>query len=99
MMLAVTPPEPVATAAGSVTVVVKNIDFTPHRVRIAAGGRVVWRFADRYTAHNVHSVGRKRFRSSADKRSGTYAVRFRRAGTYRYVCTIHYGMKGRVVVS
>jgi plastocyanin len=30
--------------------------------------------------------------------TGTYTVRFRRPGTYRYVCTIHPNMRGRVIV-
>jgi plastocyanin len=30
--------------------------------------------------------------------TGTYTVRFTRPGAYRYVCTIHPNMKGRVIV-
>jgi plastocyanin len=86
-------------AAGSVkTVVIEDIDFTPRSVTIGRGGVVRWKFADGVTPHNVASRGKPRFRSSSTKTSGTYSVRFSKAGTYRYVCTIHLNMKARVVV-
>ncbi len=92
--------EPVASAAGSATVRAQDISFKPGTARIAKGGRVTWRFLDgQYVLHNVHSVGAKRFKSSRDRRDGTYKVTFRKRGTYRYVCTIHANMKGKVVVS
>lgn len=87
--------------AGSATKVVhlKNIKISPAKVVIERGGTVEWRFEDgRYVSHNVTSRGRKRFRSSATKSSGVYRVRFTKRGTYRYVCTLHANMKGRVVV-
>lgn len=60
---------------------------------------MTWRFREPYVTHNVHSVGALRFESSENQTAGTdYAVTFRRRGTYRYVCTLHPGMKGRVVV-
>jgi plastocyanin len=67
-------------------------------VTIRRGGRVTWRFVDDEVSHNVTSVGTPRFRSSATKLTGTYTVRFRRAGIYRYVCTIHANMRGKVIV-
>lgn len=88
-----------AAAAGPATVRVDRIDFKPGVVRIDRGERVTWRFQEQYVTHNVRSVGRKRFRSSSDKQVGeTHTVTFRRRGRYRYVCTLHPGMTGRVVV-
>ena len=85
--------------AGSVRVVkLQDIEISPTTARIAKGGTVEWRFLDARAAHNVTSRGRPRFRSSSTKRSGTHRVTFRKAGTYRYVCTIHANMRGRVVV-
>src|SRR4051794_25413460 len=86
-----------ATAATR-AVVLRDIDFKPHTVQIHRGDRVRWRWDDGDTSHNVTSRGRARFKSSTTKSAGTYVVRFRRAGTYRYVCTLHPGMAGRVVV-
>ncbi len=80
------------------TVHIVDIDFSPHSLTVSRGTTVRWTFEDPYTPHNVTSRGAKRFRSSPTKQSGTYAVRFTKAGTYTYVCTIHFNMKGRVVV-
>ncbi len=100
MIVVVASAEPAAAAVGSATVRVKDIDFKPHVTRIHTGARVTWSFDEEYTPHTVHSVGKKRFRSSHTKKYGsTYSVTFKTPGTYRYVCTIHYGMKAKVVVS
>ena len=93
-LLAATP-----AGAGSTRVVkLQDIDIKPSTVRIAKGSTVEWRFLDSNAVHDVTSRGRPRFRSSSTKRSGTHRVRFRKAGTYRYVCTIHPNMRGKVVV-
>lgn len=87
-----------AAAAGGAQVRIKDIDFSPRTITIERGQSVTWRFLDRSVVHNVTSRGRPRFRGSPTKRSGTYTVRFRKPGTYRYVCTVHPNMRGRVVV-
>ncbi|MDP9378357.1 MAG: cupredoxin domain-containing protein [Actinomycetota bacterium] len=87
-----------ATAATAKVVKVKDFDFKPSTVRIGRGGIVEWRFRDRPAPHNVTSRGAKRFKSSPSQQSGKYRVKFRRSGTYRYVCTIHPNMRGKVVV-
>ncbi len=85
-------------AAGTRIVVLKDIDIKPSTVRVVRGTTVEWRFRDGRVPHNVTSRGRPRFRSSSTKRTGTHRVRFRKTGTYRYVCTIHPSMRGKVVV-
>ncbi|HEX8105642.1 MAG TPA: cupredoxin domain-containing protein [Solirubrobacteraceae bacterium] len=85
-------------AARTARVVIEDIDFTPGTVRIHRGDRVRWVWRDGITPHDVTSRGRHRFRSSRTKSSGSHRVRFRHRGTYRYVCTIHLGMDGKVVV-
>ena len=89
-----------ATAGSATTKVVriKGIEFSPRSLVVYRGDRVTWRFLDADTPHNVVSRGTPRFTSSPTKRSGTYTVRFTRAGTYRYVCTIHFNMTAKVVV-
>jgi plastocyanin len=87
-----------AGAAATKQVVLKDIDFKPGNVVVRRGDRVRWVWQDPRTPHNVVSRGRLRFRSSATKETGTHVVRFRKRGTYRYVCTIHPGMAGKVTV-
>jgi plastocyanin len=78
---------------------VDRIAFAPQTLRVKPRTRVTWRFREPYVTHNVSSRGRPRFASSGDQREGTeYAVTFRRRGTYRYVCSLHPGMTGKVVV-
>lgn len=85
-------------AATARTVRVQDIDFHPKALAVTRGSTVRWLFRDGDTPHNVKSRGALRFRSSPTKTSGSWSVRFVRAGTYRYVCTIHFNMKGRIVV-
>lgn len=87
-----------AGASSSHTVRIKDIDFQPRTITVRRGDSVRWVWLDGSTPHNVKSKGALRFRSSPTKTQGTYTVRFSRAGTYRYVCTIHFNMKGKVVV-
>ncbi len=87
-----------AAAAAAKVVKVQDFEFRPATLRIRRGAIVEWRFLDRPAPHNVTSRGKRRFRSSPSQQTGTYRVRFRRSGTYRYVCTIHPNMRGRVVV-
>ena len=91
---------PGSAVARSVTVVrIRDIEFNPVTVRVHRGDSVTWRWLDGTTPHNVTSRGKQRFRSSSTRQRGAYTVRFTRAGTYRYVCTIHFTMKAKVVVS
>ncbi len=87
-----------AGAAGSKTVTVKNIAFDAQRLSVSKGTRVTFAFRDDGTTHNVTSVGRTRFRTIADRRAGSASRTFSRTGTYRYACTLHPGMTGRITV-
>lgn len=87
-----------ALAAATHTVTLKNVAFHSTRVVVDRGDTVRWVWRDGVIAHNVTSKGRMRFASSRSKNKGIYSVRFTKAGTYRYSCTIHFGMNGTVVV-
>jgi plastocyanin len=91
---------PAAGAAGSSakTVTLKNIVFSPKSVSIAKGTKVTFAFRDDGTTHNVTSTGSKRFKTIADRSSGSQSRTFSTAGTYRYQCTLHPGMSGRITV-
>lgn len=85
-----------APAAGGPTVTADNFSFAPKTVAINAGQRVSWK--DTEGSHTVT------FRHSKfDKTIGpgdTVSRKFKKPGTYRYVCSFHIAekMKGKVVV-
>jgi plastocyanin len=87
-----------AGVASSHTVRIKDIEFHPRTTAVNRGDSVRWVWLDGPAPHNVTSRGAVRFRSSPTKTQDTFTVRFRRAGSYRYACTIHFNMKGKVVV-
>jgi plastocyanin len=95
---AVAAPPPVAHAAAGGAVTLKDISFKPSTVTIRKGQTVTWTWRDGTTSHNVTSQGKMRFKSSSSRSTGTYRVHFTKGGTYRYACTIHFGMNGKVVV-
>jgi plastocyanin len=87
-------PAPRAAAAATTVVTLKDISFRRSVVRIARGDSVRWRWADGDIPHNVTFAKRH----STSRKSGTYVLRFTAAGTFRYRCTLHPGMEGKVVV-
>lgn len=92
------PASGVAGAAGSKTVTLNDVVFAPKSISIAKGTRVTFAFQDYDTAHNVTSMGRRRFKAIGDRTSGSPSRTFTRSGTYRYECTLHPGMTGRITV-
>ncbi len=72
---------------------VKDNFFTPGTVRIKVGDTVTWTFRGA-VSHNVTGPG---FTSKTMK-AGIFTHSFEKAGTLNYVCTIHTGMKGKIVV-
>jgi plastocyanin len=71
--------------------------FTPGTVAIARGGSVTWTFGT--TIHNVTFAGSAGAPNNIPNTSGgTESRTFTQAGNFSYVCTIHSGMNGQVVV-
>ena len=82
-----------AALGATKTVGVGDNFFAPKRLSIAKGTTVTWRWRGR----NPHNVTGRGVRSPTQTR-GTYSRRFRRAGRYRLVCTLHAGMEMTVRV-
>jgi plastocyanin len=80
---------------GVTTVEAKNLKFLPPAIEVKPGTEVIWRFADGAVPHNVKGDGF----ASGNQERGTFSHRFAKAGEYRYRCTLHAGMEGRVVVA
>jgi plastocyanin len=88
---------PALAASGApktATVTLKDISFKKSTVGIAKGGTVTWVWKDGDTPHNVTFA----HKHSGTKKSGTYKMTFARTGTFKYHCTIHPGMDGKIVV-
>lgn len=85
-----------ARSSAGHSVVLKNIRFHPGVLTIRRGDSVTWLWRDGGEEHNVTFHG---FHSRTMAR-GSYTVRFTRAGTFNYHCTIHEaeGMRGRIIV-
>jgi plastocyanin len=81
-------------AAGVSDVTARNLAFDPPAVQVPVGTTVTWHFQDGNVPHNVQGDGFK----SANLTNTTFGHRFDRQGTFAYVCTLHAGMTGRVVV-
>jgi plastocyanin len=81
-------------AAGVHDVTARQVAFTPAAIQVPAGTTVTWHFDDGKVPHNVQGDGFK----SPNLTKTTFQHRFDQPGTYAYVCTLHAGMTGRVVV-
>ena len=84
--------EPVATTEVTMA---KSYRFDPKTVEIEAGQTVTWTNDDNFT-HTVQVEGRRDHKVG---RGESVSIRFAKAGTYDYVCTLHsHDMHGTVIV-
>ena len=88
-------PADAAPVTGVTEVVAKDLRFQPPAIQVPPGTEVTWRFDDGSVPHNVKGDDF----ASKNLTKGTFAHRFARPGEYRYTCTLHAGMDGRVVVA
>jgi plastocyanin len=89
---------PQGFAAGTAEIPIVNFTFTPATLTVAPGTAVTWVNNDE-EPHNVVSAGQPRvFRSEGIDGGEKYTYVFDKAGTYKYICTIHPRMHGTVVV-
>jgi plastocyanin len=88
-----------APAAGAtVAVSMKNIQFAPKSVTAKVGQTVKWTNDDSVD-HNVTATSGETFKSSTFGQGATYSHKLTKAGTIKYVCTIHPGMEGTIIVT
>jgi plastocyanin len=85
-----------AHASSRHTVTLSHIRYHPGTLSIKRGDTVTWLWQDKGKEHNVTGKGFK----SKTMTKGSFGVRFTRAGTFNYHCTIHVseGMRGSIVV-
>jgi amicyanin len=92
------PASPASAPASPAAVEVKinNFIFSPSTLTVTAGTEVTWTNIDDIP-HNVVS-GDKTVKSRLLEKDEKFTFTFAKPGTYSYVCTLHPGMKGTVVV-
>jgi plastocyanin len=89
-------------ASGPVTKVsMKNIQFSPKTITVKPGTTVEWDNDDSVSHDVTKDTGPgPQFSSGSGNLAGgdSYKVTFNDRGTVKYVCTVHPGMTGEVVV-
>ena len=82
--------------AGEVAVSIKNFDYSPMELNIAAGTTVVWKNLDG-EPHTIASLDGA-FRSQALDQNDSFRFTFDHPGVYKYICSIHPKMKATITV-
>lgn len=85
-----------AFADNGASVTIKNFDYSPMNLAVAAGTTVTWKNLDG-EIHTVVSVDGT-FRSQALDQNDTFSFKFNKPGTYKYVCSIHPKMVATITV-
>lgn len=85
-----------AFAGETASVTIKNFDYSPMNLTVAAGTTVTWKNLDG-EIHTVVSVDGA-FRSQALDQNDTFSFTFNKPGTYKYVCSIHPKMVATITV-
>ena len=81
----------------AVQIGMKGLRFDPAEVTVKVGTTVTWKNLEDIP-HNVTAVKGATFKSDTFGKDGTYEFKAEKAGTVKYVCTIHPGMAGTLTV-
>lgn len=79
----------------TVAVQIEDIEFKPPKLDVKVGQTVRWTNDDA-VVHNVHADA---FKSDNLEQGDSYDWKATKPGTFHYVCTLHPGQEGDVVVS
>jgi plastocyanin len=83
-------------AADATTIAIREFMFAPTSMTVAVGTTVKWQNLDG-EPHTVRSVDTS-FSSNPLDQNDSFAFKFDKPGTYKYVCSIHPQMVGTIVV-
>ena len=102
MLLEVRPNAPLASnqsagKAQKAAVSIEAFAFMPATIEVAADQDVVWKNHD--PADHTVTGQDGAFDSGTMRQGGTFRTSFDSQGEYRYICALHPGMKGTVVVT
>ena len=87
-----------SSSGGGVAIKMQNIAFDPKAVTVKVGQKVTWTNEDTVD-HNVTSQSGETIKSDNFGEGGTFSFTPKKAGTIKYVCTIHPGMTATLTVS
>jgi LPXTG-motif cell wall-anchored protein len=87
-------PEDSKQPLANASVTMKDIQFKPKTLTISPGDRVTWTNRDP-SQHNAVDQGE--FETPLIEKGESASVTIDTPGTYNYVCTVHAGMKGKLV--
>ena len=82
------------SANNAVEIIIKDFKFTPNVITIKSGTKVKWINQDS-VAHTIKSDS---FNSDRLGDNGIFEFTFSKSGSYDYICGLHTGMKGRIIV-
>jgi plastocyanin len=90
----------VAVHRALVRVTIHNFAFSPARVVVSRGTRIVWvnRDSDPHTVKTAAAARAGGFASEAMDTGDSYAHVMGKTGSFPYICTIHPFMHGTIVV-
>jgi plastocyanin len=87
-----------SSGGGEVQIQMKNIAFSPSSATVKVGQKVTWTNDDSVD-HNVTANSGADIKSDNFGNGGTFSFTPDKAGTIKYVCTIHPGMTGTLTVT
>ncbi|MFL5767712.1 MAG: plastocyanin/azurin family copper-binding protein [Actinomycetota bacterium] len=83
--------------AATVVKATQSFSFKPGTVHVNKGAKVVWKNTCSCT-HTVTATSNNWNKNTTIHSGDTTSFTFKQNGTYKYHCTIHAGMSGKVVV-
>jgi plastocyanin len=86
-----------SSSGGGVAIKMQNIQFAPKDVTVKVGQKVTWTNDDTVD-HNVTAQSGADFKSKDFGNGATFSFTPDKAGTIKYVCTIHPGMTATLTV-
>jgi plastocyanin len=84
--------------SGSGTVAIAEFLFGPEKITVKAGQTITWTNVDD-SPHQVTIQGASTQRTPVVLKGQSTALQFNEEGTYGYICGLHPGMKGEIVVT
>jgi plastocyanin len=79
---------PSGAATTTKNVAVKDDFFSPKKLTIAKGSKVIWTWKGK-RGHNISVANGPSFFRAGKRKKGTFEHTFTKKGTYSIVCTIH----------